>query len=95
MSAPWHNLLQLLAALLGCLSANVGIPAGAQAAGQRLADGQLVGHVQQRQVLGVRVDGEVLHAGDPVAEHPVNGVAAAAAYSDYSDDGVAVRLALG
>ena len=81
-----EDLLDLLAVLLGGLAADLGVAAGAEAAGQLAADVELHVGVAHQQRLGVGVDGDELDALQPGVDHPVDGVDAAAADADDLDD---------
>ena len=77
----------LVAVLLGRAGADGGVAAGAEAAGDLVADADLVGRIRLQERLGVRVAGDELHAHHLGADHPVDGVAAAAAHADDADEG--------
>jgi hypothetical protein len=84
------DLCDLVAAFLGCLSADLGVRAGTQAARKILADMNglvCIGH-QQRLVVGV--DGDELNALDAGLDHAVDCICAAAADTHDADEGVVV-----
>ena len=77
-----QRLGDLVAALLGALTAHLGVGAGALAMGQLLADLDLIvgaGHVQR---LLVRIDGHKIHALGAGFHHSVHHVVSAAADAD-------------
>ena len=82
-----EHLLDLLAVILGGLAADLGVRAGAEAAGQFAADVELDVGVAHQQRLGVGVDRDELDAAEADLDHPVDGVDAAAADADDLDDG--------
>ena len=63
------------------------VAAGAEAAGDLVADADLVRRVGLQERLGVRVAGDELDAHHLGADHPVDGVAATAADADDADQG--------
>ncbi len=81
-----EDVLDLAGVVLGGLAADVGVGAGAEAAGELAADVELDVGVAEQQRLGVGVDGDELNALEPDVDHPVDGVDAAAADSDDLDD---------
>ena len=83
---PLEDLLDLLRVVLGGLAADLGVGAGAEAAGELAADVELDVGVAHEQRLGVGVDGDELDALEPDLDHPVDGVDAAAADADDLDD---------
>ena len=89
-----EGLGQLLAVLLGGLPADLGIAAGAEPARQLAADVDLLVGVRQRERLRVRVDCDELDPAEAGADHPVHGVAAAAADPDHLDRRVAQEIPL-
>ena len=72
--------------ILGGLRADVGVGAGAEAAGEFPADVELDVGIAHEKGLRVRVDRDELDALEPLLDHPVNGVDAAPAYADDLDD---------
>ncbi len=85
-----EHLLDLLAVVLGGLAADIGVGAGAEAAGELAADVELDVGVAHQQRLGVGVDGDELDATQADLDHPVDGVDATAADTDDLDDGEVV-----
>ena len=81
-----EHLLDLLRVVLGGLLADLGVGAGAEAAGELAADVELDVGVAHQQRLRVGVDGDELDALEPDLDHPVDGVDAAAADADDLDD---------
>ena len=81
-----EDLLDLVGVVLGRLAADLGVGAGAEAAGQLAADVELHVGVAHEQRLRVGVDGDELDALEPDLDHPVDGVDAAAADADDLDD---------
>ena len=81
-----EHLFDLVAVLLGGLLADLGVGAGAQAAGELAADVELDVGVAHQQRLGVGVDGDELDALQPGVDHAVDGVDAATADADDLDD---------
>src|SRR5258706_96800 len=73
-----EQLAQLLARLLGRLGADGGVAARTEPARQLAADVHLDLRLAVVQRLQVGVDGDELHATELAADHPVDGVAAAA-----------------
>ena len=72
--------------------ADLGVGAGAEPAGQLLADVELELGVAHQQRLGVGVDGDELDALQPGVDHAVDGVDATPADADHLDHGqVALR----
>ena len=82
MSESAERLGDLLGVLLGRALADRRVAAGAEAAGDLVADADLVRRVRLEQGLGVRVAGDELDAHHLGPDHPVDGVAAAAADTD-------------
>ena len=85
-----EDLLDLLRVVLGGLPADLGVGAGAEAAGELAADVELDVGVAHQQRLRVGVDGDELDALEADLDHPVDGVDAAAADADDLDDGEVV-----
>ena len=83
---PLEDLLDLLAVVLGGLAADVGVGAGAEAAGEFAADVELDVGVAHQQRLRVGVDGDELDALETDLDHPVDGVDTTAADTDDLDD---------
>ncbi len=83
---PLEDLLDLLAVVLGRLAADVGVGAGAEAAGELPADVELDVGVAHQQGLRIGVDRDELDALETDLDHPVDGVHATAADSDDLDD---------
>jgi hypothetical protein len=73
--------------VLGGAPAHLRVRSCAEAAGELAPDVELDVRVTHQQRLGVRVDGDELHAAEPDLDHPVDGVHAAAADADDLDDG--------
>ncbi len=73
--------------VLGGLAADLGVGAGAEAAGELAADVELHVGVAHEQRLRVGVDGDELDALEADFDHAVDGVDAAAADADDLDDG--------
>ena len=90
-----EHLLDLVAVLLGGLAADLGVAAGAEAAGQLAADVELHVGVAHEQRLGVGVDGDELDAlAGPASIMRLTALHAAAADADHLDDGeVVLRVA--
>ena len=82
-----EHLFDLVAVRLGGLPADLGIAAGAEAAGELATDVELHVGVAHQQRLGVGVDGDELDALQAGVDHAVDGVDAAAADADDLDDG--------
>ena len=80
-----QRLLDLVAALGRGARADLGVAAGAEAAGQLLADRELDVGVAGLQRLGVGVDGDELDAADAGVDHAADGIGAAAAGADDLD----------
>ena len=76
--------------VLGGLPADLGVGAGAEAAGELAADVELDVGVAHQQRLGVGVDRDELDALEADLDHPVDGVDAASADADDLDDGQVV-----
>src|SRR5690606_34157630 len=87
---PAQDLLDLLDVVLGRLAAHLRVRPGAQAAGQLPADVELDVRVTHQQRLGIRVDGDGLHAAESHVDHAVHGVDAGAADAADLDDGQVV-----
>ena len=83
---PLEDLLDLLGVVLGGLAADLGVGAGAEAAGELAADVELDVGVAHQQRLRVGVDRDELDALEADLDHPVDGVHAAAADADDLDD---------
>jgi hypothetical protein len=81
----FQRFLQLVARLLRGRATDVGVRAGAEPAGGRLADVDLHVGVAHLQRLRIRVDADELDAGEARVDHPVDGVRAAAADADDLD----------
>ena len=82
--------LDLVAAVLGGLGADLGVGASAKALGDVGADVHLDVGVGDGERLGIGVDGDELDAADALLDHAVDGVGAAAADTDDLDDGEVV-----
>ena len=80
-----EGLGDLLGVLLGRPLADRAVTAGAEAAGDLVADPDLVRRVGLEERLGVGVAGDELDAHHLGPDHPVDGVAAAAADADDAD----------
>ena len=80
-----ERLGDLLGVLFGGALADRRVAAGAEAAGDLVADPDLVRRVRLEQRLRVRVAGDELDAHHLGPDHPVDGVAAAAADADDAD----------
>ena len=76
---------QLFAALLRGLASDLGISAGSEPSRELLSDLQLHRRRRAPERLGVGVDGDELDATDALINHPVDGIAAATAYTNNSD----------
>ena len=87
-----EGLLDLLGVVLGGATADLGIGAGAESAGQLAADVELDVGVAHQQRLRVGVDGDELDAAKAELDHAVDGVHAAAADTDDLDDGEVVLV---
>ena len=85
MSEPSRAWAIFSRVLLGGALADRGVAAGAEAAGDLVADPDLVRRVRLEERLGVGVDGDELDAHHLGPDHPVDGVAAAAADADDAD----------
>ena len=81
-----EDLLDLVGVVLGGPGADVGVGAGAEAAGELAADVELDVGVAHEQGLGVGVDRDELDALEPDLDHPVDGVDAAPADAHDLDD---------
>ena len=81
-----EDLLDLVGVVLGGLLADLGVGAGAEAAGELAADVELDVGVAHEQGLGVGVDRDELDALEADLDHPVDGVDAAAADAHDLDD---------
>ncbi len=81
-----EHLLDLLAVVLGRLPADLGVGAGAEAAGELAADVELDVGVAHQQRLRVGVDRDELDALETDLDHPVDGVDTASADADDLDD---------
>ena len=81
-----QDVLDLLGVVLGGLLADLGVRAGAEAAGQLAADVELDVRVGHEQGLGVGVDRDELDALEADLDHAVDGVDATAADADHLDD---------
>ena len=89
-----EHLFDLVAVVLGGLTADLGIGARAEPAGDLPADVELHVGVAHEQRLGVGVHRDELDALQPGVDHPVDGVAPAAADADDLDHReVVLRLA--
>ena len=88
MSAPCSALEHLVAVLLDGLAPDLGPGAGAESAGELLADLDLDVGLGAGQRLRVGVDRDELHALEVLVDHAVDGVAAAAADADHLHPGV-------
>ena len=87
-----EGVLDLVAMLVGGLTPDLGVGAGAESAGRITPDVELDVGIGHQQGLGVGVDRDELDAADAGVDHPVDGVDAAAADADDLDHGeVAVR----
>ena len=82
-----HQALDVFGRLHRSLLADLGLPAGAEALGQLVADAQALRRIGQHQRLGVRVDRDELDAPDALLDHAVDGVGAAAAHAQHLDLG--------
>ena len=80
-----ERLRDLLGVLFGRALADRGVAAGAETAGDLVADPDLVRRVGLQERLGVGVAGDELDAHHLGPDHPVDGVAAAAADTDDAD----------
>ncbi len=85
-----QGLLDLLGVVLGGTTADLGVRAGAEAAGDLAADVELDVGVAEEQCLRVGVDRDELDPTEAELDHPVDGVDAAAADTDDLDDGEVV-----
>ena len=83
---PLEDLLDLRRVVLGGLAADLGVGAGAEAAGELAPDVELDVGVGHQQGLGVGVDRDELDALEADLDHPVDRVDAAAADADDLDD---------
>ena len=87
-----EGLLDLLGVVLGGATADLGVGAGAEAAGEVAADVELDVGVAHQQRLGVGVDRDELDPAQAELDHAVDGVDAAAADADDLDDGEVVLV---
>ena len=87
MSAPSSSSRMLLGVLERRLPADLGVGAGAEAAGELPADLHLDRRLALGERLQVGVGGDELDAAQVGGDHPVDGVAAAAADADHLDLG--------
>ena len=78
-----EDLADLVPALLGRRSADLGIRSGPQSPGDLAADVQLDVGVAHEKCLGVGVDRDELDSLEAGVDHPVDGVGTAAADSDH------------
>src|SRR5699024_2199998 len=79
---PLEDLFDLLAMILGRLTADIGVGSGAQATCEFAADVELDIGVTHQQRLRVRVDGDELDALEPLFDHSVDGIDTATADAD-------------
>ena len=84
------DLFDLVGVVLGGLRADVGVGAGAEAAGELAADVELDVGVAHQQRLGVGVDRDELDALESDLDHPVDGVDATTTDAHDLDDGQVV-----
>ena len=90
-----ERLGNVVAGLIGSLAANLGVGAGAQAAGKVGADVHLDIGIRDRECLSIGVDGNKLDAADALFDHSIDRVGTAAADADHLNDGkVVVDLCL-
>ena len=87
-----EGLLDLLGVVLGGTAADLGVGAGAEAAGELAADVELDVGVAHQQRLGVGVDRDELDPAQAELDHAVDGVDAAAADADDLDHGEVVLV---
>ena len=85
MSAPRERLFDLFRVVLGGATADLGVGARAEAAGELAADVELDVGVAHQQRLRVGVDRDELDAAQAEVDHAVDGVDAAAADADDLD----------
>ena len=90
-----ERLGDVVAGLIGGLTADLGVGASAQAAGQVGADVHLDIGIRDRECLSIGVDGNKLDAADALFDHSIDRVGTAAADADHLNDGkVVVDLCL-
>ncbi len=87
---PAEQFLDLVLGVFGGLAADLGVGTGAQPSGGVTTDVELDVGIAHQQRLGVGVDGDELHALEPLLDHAVDGVHTAAAYPHDFDDGQVV-----
>ncbi len=80
-----QGLDDVVAALLGGLLADLRARAGAEAARELFTDLHALRRHRMEEGLGIRIDGDELHALHAKGDHAVDGVAAAAAHTDDFD----------
>jgi len=80
-----QRLLDLVATLRRRAGSHLGVAAGAEAAGQLLADRELDVGVARLQRLGIGVDGDELDAADARVDHAADRIRATAAGADDLD----------
>ena len=85
-----EQLLDLVLGVIGGLSADLGIGTGAEPAGRVAPDVEFDVGIAHQQRLRVGVDGDELHPLEPLLDHPVDGINAAAADPHDFDDGQVV-----
>ena len=83
---PLEDLLDLVGVVVGGLVADLGVGAGAEAAGELTADVELDVGVAHEQGLGVGVDRDELDALEADLDHPVDGVDTASTDAHDLDD---------
>ena len=80
-----QGLEDVIAALLGGLLADLRARAGTEAAREFLADLHALRRHRMEEGLGIRIDGDELHALHAEGNHAIDSVAAAAAHTDDFD----------
>ena len=85
-----HDLFDLVGVVLGGAGADLGVGAGAEAAGELAADVELDVGVAHEERLGVGVDRDELDALESDLDHPVDGVDATTTDAHDLDDGQVV-----
>ena len=73
--------------LLGSLTADLGIGAGAEALGVFASDLDLGGGLAHLELLNVGVEGDELDPTNPRLDHPIDGVTASTADANHADHG--------
>ncbi len=89
---PFERGRDLVRVLFGGALADVAVTTGTEAAGDLVPDPDLVRRVRLKECLRVGVEGDELDPHHLGPDHPVDGVAAAAAHSDDTDESEVLRI---